>query len=149
MAITGKPYRRLTSCVADSSPAPRSCRSRAIRIPAGTAPAGEGTPGDAAGAECWDEFERKRLSREAAERLNERMARHWSDMARQIEAIHISSHTLEKALGRAGAPTKAQDVGVPDPDYETAVLGARYLRDRFTFLDLADDAGCLGDIWRG
>jgi glycerol-1-phosphate dehydrogenase [NAD(P)+] len=105
--------------------------------------------GDAAGAECWDEFERKRLGREAAERLNERMARHWSDIARQIEAIHISSHTLEKALGRAGAPTKGQAIGVSDPDYEDAVLGARYLRDRFTFLDLADDAGRLGEIWRG
>jgi glycerol-1-phosphate dehydrogenase [NAD(P)+] len=77
------------------------------------------------------------------------MARHWSDIARQIEAIHISSHTLEKALGRAGAPTKGQAIGVSDPDYEDAVLGARYLRDRFTFLDLADDAGRLGEIWRG
>ena len=105
--------------------------------------------GDAAGAECWEEFERKRLSRKAAERLNERMAQNWSDIARQIEAIHISSHTLEKALGRAGAPTKAQAIGVSDPDYEAAVLGARYLRDRFSFLDLADDAGRLGDLWRG
>jgi glycerol-1-phosphate dehydrogenase [NAD(P)+] len=105
--------------------------------------------GDAAGGECWDEFERKRLGREAAERLNERMARHWSDIARQIEAIHISSHTLEKALGRAGAPTKPQAIGMAEPDYEAAVLGARYLRDRFTFLDLADDAGRLGDVWRG
>jgi glycerol-1-phosphate dehydrogenase [NAD(P)+] len=105
--------------------------------------------GDAAGAECWEEFELKRLSREAAERLNERMAQNWSDIARQIEAIHISSHTLEKALGRAGAPTKAQAIGVSDADYEAAVFGARYLRDRFTFLDLADDAGRLGDLWRG
>jgi glycerol-1-phosphate dehydrogenase [NAD(P)+] len=105
--------------------------------------------GDTAGAECWDEFERKRLSRETAERLTEIMAQDWSEIVRQIEAIHISSHTLEKALARAGAPTKPQAIGLSEPDYEAAVLGARYLRDRFTFLDLADDAGRLGEIWLG
>jgi glycerol-1-phosphate dehydrogenase [NAD(P)+] len=105
--------------------------------------------GEAAGAQCWDEFERKRLSQPAAELMNDRMAKNWSDFARQIEAVHISSHTLEKALSRAGAPTQAQDIGVSEPDYEAVVLGARYLRDRFTFLDLADDAGRLGEIWRG
>jgi glycerol-1-phosphate dehydrogenase [NAD(P)+] len=105
--------------------------------------------GDTAGAECWDEYERKRLSHETAELLNERMAQNWSEIVRQIEAIHISFHTLEKALARAGAPTKPQDIGVSEPDYEAAVLGARFLRDRFTFLDLADDAGRLGEIWRG
>jgi glycerol-1-phosphate dehydrogenase [NAD(P)+] len=77
------------------------------------------------------------------------MSRHWQDLARQIEAIHISSHTLEKALRRAGAPTRAQDIAVSEPDYEAAVLHARYLRDRFTFLDLADDAGRLAEMWRG
>lgn len=105
--------------------------------------------GALAAAECWEEFERKALSEAAAEHLNEHMSRHWQDLARQIEAIHISSHTLEKALRRAGAPTRAQDIAVSEPDYEAAVLHARYLRDRFTFLDLADDAGRLAEMWRG
>jgi glycerol-1-phosphate dehydrogenase [NAD(P)+] len=105
--------------------------------------------GDAAGAECWEEVARKRLDEAAAERLNQRMARHWNDFARQIEAIHIPSYTLAKALSRAGAPIDPRGIGVSDADYETAVLEARYLRDRFTFLDLADDSGCLAEIWRG
>jgi glycerol-1-phosphate dehydrogenase [NAD(P)+] len=105
--------------------------------------------GEPAGGECWDEFEPKRLSQAAAERLNQHMALNWSDLARRIEAVHISSHTLEKALSRAGAPTRTNDIGVSPADYEAAVYGARYLRDRFTFLDLADDAGRLGEIWRG
>ncbi len=102
-----------------------------------------------AGAECRKEFEPNRLSQDAAARLNEHMTRNWSDFARRIEAISIPFHTLEKALRRAGAPTKPQGVGVSEHDYEAAVLGARYLRDRFSFLDLADDAGRLEEIWRG
>jgi len=105
--------------------------------------------GASAGAECWKEFEPKRLSQDAAGRLNEHMTRNWSDFARRIEAISFPFHTLEKALRRAGAPTKPQGVGVSEHDYEAAVLGARYLRDRFSFLDLADDAGRLEEIWRG
>ena len=105
--------------------------------------------GAAAGAECWEEVARKRLDEAAADRLNQRMARHWNDFARQIEAILIPSYTLAKALSRAGASIEPGGIGVSDADYETAVLEARYLRDRFTFLDLADDSGCLAKIWRG
>jgi glycerol-1-phosphate dehydrogenase [NAD(P)+] len=103
--------------------------------------------GHSAGADCWDEFKRKQISETAAEQLNDWMARNWSDLVRQIEAIHISSHTLEKALSRAGAPTRLRDIGVSETDYEAAVLEARYLRDRFTFLDLAAETGRLEEIW--
>jgi glycerol-1-phosphate dehydrogenase [NAD(P)+] len=105
--------------------------------------------GEAAGGECWKEFARKSLTEVTAERLNLSIAQHWDDLARRIAAIHIPSHTIAKALRRAGAPTRPQDIAVSEADYKAAVLEARYLRDRFTFLDLADDAGCLADIWRG
>ncbi|MGQ0664118.1 MAG: hypothetical protein ACT4P2_11140 [Pseudomonadota bacterium] len=43
--------------------------------------------------------------------------------------------------GRAGAPTAPQAVGWPLPLYGQALIHARELRDRYTFLDLAGDCG--------
>jgi glycerol-1-phosphate dehydrogenase [NAD(P)+] len=46
-------------------------------------------------------------------------------------------------LARAGAPTKPAEIGVPAPFFREAVLRAREIRDRFTFLDLAALSGRL------
>ncbi|MBK7472598.1 MAG: hypothetical protein IPI73_20245 [Betaproteobacteria bacterium] len=48
-------------------------------------------------------------------------------------------------MRRAGGPTRAADIGLDAAFYAGAVRHARFLRDRFTFLDLADDAGLLTD----
>jgi glycerol-1-phosphate dehydrogenase [NAD(P)+] len=103
--------------------------------------------GEVAGAECWIEFERKRLSQEAADQLNERIVRNWDDLTRRSEAFRVPSSKVELALRRAGAPTHHKDIGVSAHDFAAAVSESRYLRDRFTFLDLADEAGRLEEIW--
>jgi glycerol-1-phosphate dehydrogenase [NAD(P)+] len=48
-------------------------------------------------------------------------------------------------MRRAGGPLSSIDIGVAPAFYAGAVQHARYLRDRFTFLDLAGDAGLLKD----
>jgi glycerol-1-phosphate dehydrogenase [NAD(P)+] len=53
---------------------------------------------------------------------------------------------LEKALRRAGAPMRPQDVGWPEPFYRTALRHAREIRNRYTFLDLAADSGRLDGL---
>jgi glycerol-1-phosphate dehydrogenase [NAD(P)+] len=50
---------------------------------------------------------------------------------------------LERALAAAGAPTAPAALGWPPGFYRDAVLRARQIRNRFTFLDLAGDAGQL------
>ena len=44
-------------------------------------------------------------------------------------------------MRRAGGPSSAGDIGLDDAFYADAVSHARLLRNRFTFLDLAGDAG--------
>ena len=41
----------------------------------------------------------------------------------------------------AGGPTLPADLGIDDDFYADAVLHERFLRNRFTFLDVAGDAG--------
>jgi glycerol-1-phosphate dehydrogenase [NAD(P)+] len=99
--------------------------------------------GSALGAACWREFSRKRLDQAAADAFTERLARHWDDWRGRLAAVTRPAQVLADVLRRAGAPACPDDLGWPRPVYQEAVRHARLLRDRLTFLDLADDAGLL------
>ena len=60
----------------------------------------------------------------------------------------MSAERLASIMTRAEGPTTAIDIGLSRAFYARAVRDARFLRDRYTFLDLADDCGCLGREWR-
>jgi glycerol-1-phosphate dehydrogenase [NAD(P)+] len=95
------------------------------------------------GRSCWRDFAPKRLDAARAAELNGRLARHWDDWRARIRAVIRPAAELEDVLRRAGAPTRPADLGWPDAFYAEAVRHARLMRDRFTFLDLAAEAGVL------
>ena len=95
------------------------------------------------GPACVREFEAKALSPAAADALNERLSRSWPAMRERLSAVRRSAADLERALAAAGAPTRASDLDWPAPFYRTAVMRARQIRNRYSFLDLAGDAGLL------
>ncbi len=50
---------------------------------------------------------------------------------------------MRRHLRAAGAPAVSTDIGVP-PDYlHRTILNARFLRSRYTLLDLLDETGLL------
>jgi glycerol-1-phosphate dehydrogenase [NAD(P)+] len=77
-----------------------------------------------------------------------RVADAWDALKRDIGAVRVPSATLERVMARAGGPIDAADLGLDAAIYAQAVRHARFLRDRYTFLDLADDAGRLAGITR-
>jgi glycerol-1-phosphate dehydrogenase [NAD(P)+] len=100
------------------------------------------------GNSCWREFEGKCLSGEdAAKKLSRRLASVWDTIVREIRAVTIPAARLAAILARAGAPSTPADIGVTPELYTEAVRNARFLRNRYTFLDLADDAGMLARPW--
>ncbi|MGE0241655.1 MAG: iron-containing alcohol dehydrogenase [Parvibaculaceae bacterium] len=99
--------------------------------------------GDALGQSCWSDFARKRLAREKVEMLNDRLAGSWPKIAERIAAISLSPDHLSRVLEAAGAPVTSQELHLPRPFYEQALLRCREIRDRFTFLDLAASSGRL------
>jgi glycerol-1-phosphate dehydrogenase [NAD(P)+] len=96
--------------------------------------------GAEAGAACWSAFARKALDRDRAAALNARLKSDWPEIRRTIHAVHRSPAALESALRRAHAPTRPEEIGIPEPAYREAVLHAREIRDRFTFLDFAAES---------
>jgi glycerol-1-phosphate dehydrogenase [NAD(P)+] len=100
------------------------------------------------GATCWQSFARKMLSGERLVGANHRLARDWPEIRQAIRAVHRSATVLESALRRCGAPTRPADLGLSDDTYREAVLHAREIRDRTTFLDFAADTGALAHLLR-
>jgi glycerol-1-phosphate dehydrogenase [NAD(P)+] len=96
------------------------------------------------GASCWKEFAAKRLTHESAADLTHRLAQIWPTLCATLARVTIPAATIEATLRRAGCASVAADIGVDATFYGNAVRNARYLRDRYTFLDLAADAGRLG-----
>lgn len=99
--------------------------------------------GDTIGRSCWEDFARKRLDGEAADRLNDRLASAWPSIVERIEAISHAPDYLENVLKAAGAPLAPEQIYLPRPFYQQALLHCREIRDRYSFLDLAANAGKL------
>jgi glycerol-1-phosphate dehydrogenase [NAD(P)+] len=98
------------------------------------------------GAACAREMAAKALSPAAADALNDRLSRSWPAIRERIAAVHQAAANLQQTLAAAGAPTRPAELGWSTPFYRAAVMRARQIRSRYTFLDFAADAGLLEDF---
>ncbi|WP_136644343.1 sn-glycerol-1-phosphate dehydrogenase [Tabrizicola sp. YIM 78059] len=72
-----------------------------------------------------------------------RLAAVWPDLQARLRARLWTPARMADHLARAGAPVEAADIGV-DPAYlHRTILKARFLRSRYTVLDLLDEVGLL------
>lgn len=102
--------------------------------------------GQTLGSSCWADFAHKRLSAEKAEELNDRIARSWPDTTEKIAAISLTPDHLERVLKTAGAQVMPEAIHLPRAFYHQALLRCREIRNRYTFLDLAANAGMLAPM---
>jgi glycerol-1-phosphate dehydrogenase [NAD(P)+] len=67
----------------------------------------------------------------------------WPTLSTRLRARLWTADRMADHLTRAGSPVEAADIGV-DADYLYAtILKARFLRSRYTMLDLLDECGLL------
>jgi glycerol-1-phosphate dehydrogenase [NAD(P)+] len=97
-------------------------------------------------AQCVEEYRKKALDRAGADRLNERLAEIWPELRRECLAMTIAAAEMERLLRAAGGATTAAELGVPVDFWREAVRHAHEMRNRFSFADLACDAGLLDDM---
>jgi hypothetical protein len=71
------------------------------------------------------------------------MADDWTRLTGEFRPLMLPSEQIEDSLRRVAAPTSAMELGVPVPFWQDAIRYARFTRDRFSVLDIADDAGVL------
>ena len=96
--------------------------------------------------QCEAQYRGKALDGDGAARLNARLAEIWPDLRR--ECLHFAEPVgeMHARLAAAGGPTTAEELGLPTALYREAVRHAHEMRNRFSFADLACDAGLLDDL---
>ena len=99
--------------------------------------------GEEAAASMVEQTRAKALDAEGAARLNERLARDWGALRSRLGAVMRPHAELHAAMAAAGCRLTAADLGLDPAFYRGCVRDARFIRDRFTALDLAGDSGLL------
>lgn len=97
--------------------------------------------GPEVGAEVQAEWDAKKLDAEGLRRLVARFSEKRDQVHRELPTDLLPSATVAEAIRASGGPTEPEALNAPLEEYENAKLRARYIRNRFTVLDLAQDLG--------
>ena len=102
--------------------------------------------GPSIAAECAREYRKKALDLEAAKAFNENLSRLWPTLQTDCQQIAIPVMQMKAELEAAGGATTAAQLGLDPAFYREAVRHAHEMRNRFSFADIACDAGLLDDL---
>ena len=71
------------------------------------------------------------------------LTRCWPDLRRRLEDQLMRAPEMAALLHRAGAPAKASEIGVTPDRHRRTVISSRFIRSRYTVLDLLAETGLL------
>jgi glycerol-1-phosphate dehydrogenase [NAD(P)+] len=95
-------------------------------------------------AVVWPQWEAKIASR--TERDLERLVAHESLIKGEIEKTLAVGRKVRSALTAAGAPVRADQIGVSPDELDDTIRSCRKIRNRYTALDVAAEVGILEDF---
>ncbi len=98
------------------------------------------------GGMMFDETKKKSFDAKGADAFNTRLEQVWPELCAECSAMMIPPEKIASILASAGGPTNATELGLPRNIWRDAMKHARDVRNRWSFLDLADDAGLLDEF---
>ena len=98
------------------------------------------------GRMCYAEAKKKSFDRAGAEAFNRKLAALWPELRDELRPMLMDPAEMQKTLAAAGGPTTATELRLPRKLWRDAMKYARDVRNRWSFLDLADDAGLLDEF---
>lgn len=99
-------------------------------------------PGEIA-ARSVEEVRAKHVDAAVLRARLERVRDGWPVLAGRLRAQVVAPEVMVDMLHRAGAPAEAAEIGVGRDYLRRTTLNARFLRSRYTVLDLLDECGML------
>lgn len=102
--------------------------------------------GEDIGRMCYAEAKKKSFDRAGAEAFNRKLADLWPQLREELTPMLMDPAAMKAAIAAAGGPTTASELGLPRKLWRDAMKFARDVRNRWSFLDLADDAGLLDEF---
>lgn len=99
--------------------------------------------GDTVGQEVWEQWQQKTLSREALEAEIEHIKEKLPLLRSVLTHDLLPPGIVARCIEECGGPTLPEGLHVPQEEYAKALKHARYLRNRFTVLDMAAELGVV------
>lgn len=99
--------------------------------------------------QCLEELKRKVFDDDSAAAFNRKQKAMWPELKRELSRFMIPVAEMKRLLSAAGGATTATELGVPVDFYREAIVHCREMRNRFSFLDIAADAGTLETFAQG
>jgi glycerol-1-phosphate dehydrogenase [NAD(P)+] len=93
--------------------------------------------------EMIEQSRRKALDAARTDALNQRLQQEWPKIAGQLRTVMLPWQKLHDAMQVADCPLTGVALGLSPEFYRDAVRYARFIRDRFSMLDVAADSGQL------
>jgi glycerol-1-phosphate dehydrogenase [NAD(P)+] len=98
---------------------------------------------------CLAAFGAKPLEEAGTAALNERLRRDWPAIRERLLGVMMPLPEMERVIRAAGLATGPVGLGIEPGFYREAVGHAHEIRDRYSVLDLAAQAGVLEDFAAG
>jgi glycerol-1-phosphate dehydrogenase [NAD(P)+] len=98
------------------------------------------------GPQCHAEAKKKAFDAKGAEAFNAKLEALWPELREELNRFVMPPQEMEAILRAAGGPVTATELGLSVKLWRQAMKYARDVRNRWSFLDLADDAGLLDDF---
>jgi len=95
------------------------------------------------GRMMFAEAAKKSLDKPGAAAVNEKLSVIWPQLREELRVMMIDPDEMAEIIRSAGGPTTATELGLPRDIWRKAMKHGRDVRNRWSFLDLADDAGLL------
>jgi len=97
--------------------------------------------GEEVGQEVRDQWAKKRTDHLEFQNQIQSFLDNLPHLKQELSLDLLPAKTVARAIEDSGGPTVPQDLDAPFNEYLNAQQRARFIRDRFTVLDLADDLG--------
>jgi len=91
--------------------------------------------------EITAQWEAKALDADGVRAELTRFQQGFEELSAQLRAVYLPPATVRGAIEAAGGPTRPEDMNAPLEEYQKALTRARFIRSRFTVLDLAAELG--------
>jgi glycerol-1-phosphate dehydrogenase [NAD(P)+] len=102
--------------------------------------------GEDIGRMCYGEAKKKSFDKAGAAAFNAKLRDLWPQLREELRPFLMDPAQMKATLSAAGGPTTATELGLPRKIWRDAMKYARDVRNRWSFLDLADDAGLLDEF---
>lgn len=100
-------------------------------------------------SQCLEELKMKSFDEAGAHAFNEKLGHLWPSLRKEVAPFMLPVEEMQRLLEATGGPTTAAELGASPDLYREAVVHCREMRNRFSFLDIAADAGILDDFAEG